>query len=128
MSFMRAFLQLWESPHLEHVIIFFRIVNMLYNRKLLKGDFNMNNLYVLSSVQTLFNASYDESYEICGIFDDITKAREIANKILTRTRKIVGEEKVKSESFNDIWYENADGIETRYKLQITKVGEINEEL
>lgn len=89
----------------------------------------MGKYYILKSRNEFYkNDGFTVDFNICGLFDDIYKARELASKLLARCKVIVGEENVQAETLTSVNYTTIDGINARYELEIICVTELNEEL
>ena len=89
----------------------------------------MSKYYILKSRCEFYeNEVFTADSNICGLFDDISKARELASKLLMRCKVIVGEENVQAETLTSVNYTTIDGISARYELEIICVTKLNEEL
>ena len=89
----------------------------------------MSKYYILKSKNMFYkDEGFTVDFDICGLFDDIFKARELASKLLARCKVIVGEESVQTETLTSVNYTTIDGISAQYELEITCVTELNEEL
>ena len=89
----------------------------------------MSKYYILRSRCEFYkNEGFTVDYDICGLFDDILKLRELANELLARCKAIVGEENVTGETLTSVSYNTIDGVPARYELNVTCVTELNEEL
>lgn len=69
----------------------------------------------------------ESTEEICGIFDDVDKARELAKRDLARTRAMIGEEKTVKEGMDFIDY-LVEGGYARKRVGIEQVDKMNVEL
>ena len=69
----------------------------------------------------------ESTEEICGIFDDVDKARDLAKKDLARTREIIGKEKTVKEGMDFIDYLVESG-NARMIVSIEQVDKMNVEL
>ena len=85
--------------------------------------------YVLVSEYTFnhVDGGYETNSVISGVFDDINLAREVASRILARTKIGVSEENVKYEDLSEIRYTTSELKDAWLRMRVDHIYKINEE-
>ena len=84
--------------------------------------------YILVSEYTFSKGTDIETNSVInGIFDDIDLARAVANKILARTKKFVGEENVRYEDLLEMRYRTEELKDVWLRMTVKSIYKINEE-